>query len=767
MSKLINNFIANVFDIYPSDKFLTTFINDNNFNIEAVLKHPFLNHSLCYSFIWNVVFKNYPTKRDFQIYLDLNKYLPSTDVQYDNKFIENILNSFAILRFGFISYLNLQEISKQFDAFFKELNDPLYKQNCLYDKWRYRYNLSEQETDAARSVNLFHTFSNILKCYKPPSLDSIDTHDVVNTETLQDSRDTFDNLDARMNPISRNYIVNIGFTDMDNTYLNEYEKIQYVIFKDNHFLLKLLGNTIICLGADDNIEEEQLQNIIRIYNKVEDRHVVLFNYKGTNWDSSMTFEVPSDLHNCIPRISKNFLLISNKKFPEFNALSIKRENSIYYLSGNVVDNNEQSKITNSYDRYIINDIRNNNIVCKLNKYCILNPYVSDKKKIDRNKFIYYGPKTRIDFNIVDEIDKDQCDFVVDLYGELDLIPFMVRGVIPIVKENTVLIQQDINGFYVKTTDEVKYIIEYTESIILNKIRENCELFRYLTDPLMNETYWKYHIRGGCPTRSIGPNNGVLLYLNFIILYFSKKLKNICDITKINHDSLNKVILIDNRPNPLSLISVLFSMSNLDENWSPIIYTSKKGLEYYQRNLGSIAQIRHLKDLDVMKFHIDIYNNIMKKPEFWSDINGYKCLVIQDDGILLRKGIQKFEEYDYIGASWADCVANEFIKNNISKELVGNGGISLRTVSKMIEVATKFNKEKTWLFYKNVTQVPEDVYFVNGLNKLKNVNLPNFETGKAFASEQICHYTSLGIHKMWAYQMGEIVQTYFNKILGEI
>jgi hypothetical protein len=263
-------------------------------------------------------------------------------------------------------------------------------------------------------------------------------------------------------------------------------------------------------------------------------------------------------------------------------------------------------------------------------------------------------------------------------------------------------------------------------------------------------------------RSIGPKNGILLYLNFIILYFCKKIEEIANIPKYNSESLYKVVLIDNRPNPLSLISLLFTMTNLNENWSPIIYTSTSAIDYYSKE---ICDVRHLDKLDISKFHIDIYNNILKDSCFWESIKSDKCLMIQEDGILLRKGIEKFQEYDFIGASWADCVANEYIKNNISSDLVGNGGFSLRTVSKMIEVTKNFEKEKTWLFYKNMTQIPEDVYFVNGLKKI-NANMPKYEAGTEFASEEVCNYQSLGIHKMWSYHMGEIVQTYFNKILIE-
>jgi hypothetical protein len=249
------------------------------------------------------------------------------------------------------------------------------------------------------------------------------------------------------------------------------------------------------------------------------------------------------------------------------------------------------------------------------------------------------------------------------------------------------------------------------------------------------------------------------------LYFFKRLENIIGLEDKNSRSQNyKVVLIDNRPNILSVISVLFTLANLNIMWSCQIYTSKDAMPYYEDLLGDLVEVIHYPELDVKKFHIDIYNNILKSTDFWKSIQSYKTLIIQDDGILLRPGIDKFMNFDYIGASWVDNVANEYIKSNISEELVGNGGFSLRTTDAMIKVCENFIKEKQWLFYKNLTQIPEDVYFIYGLKQLKVYNLPNYKLGMEFASEEISNHSSLGTHKIWAYHMGEVTQNFFDSIL---
>jgi hypothetical protein len=738
---LLNQFIANIFDIYPTSSFIDQFISDNNFNLEKVLSHPFLNHTLSYSYVWNLIFKNYPTKRDFQNYLNVNKYLPSANVELDNKCLEKMLNSFFILKLGLLNNINTQEIAKQFEAFYKELNNTNFKLNLLYEKLSYRFN----STEVYNNTNIFMSFSKIIKNYKP----------------------IIDVADPTYNFISKNYNDTIEFVEKDNIYMNDIEKVQYILFKDNHFLMKLLSNIVIMI--DGPITDSHLELIIDNYIKVEDKHVVLLNYKGDIWDPTYVFQVPENLYKILPSICKQFLLISNKAYPIYNSLSLKRENGIYYLQDDLIKNVENIKITNTFDRYIISNIKHNEIPTKINKYLIINPVkINLNLDIKSEKLrVYCGPNTQInsDKYIIIKDTKEVIDIVIDFKNELDILPFMVNGAIPILKTKNIYVQDNITGFYITDTDNLDDFISKFQDIIINRIRKNNQKFRILTDPFCNSVYWKYHIEGGCPMRSISPKNGILLYLNFIILYFCKKIKEINNIEKCNNESLNKVVLIDNRQNPLSVISILFTMSNLNSNWSPIINTSKKGYEFYKTYLQDIVQINHLKELDASKFHIDIYNNILKSEDFWDSISGKKCLIIQDDGILLRKGIEKYEEYDYIGASWADCVSNEYIKNNITKDLVGNGGFSLRNVEKMKEVIKNGVKDKTWLFFKNITQIPEDVYFVHGLKKLE-ANMPKYEVGTTFASEEICNYSSIGIHKMWSYHMGELVQTYFNKVLAE-
>lgn len=135
--------------------------------------------------------------------------------------------------------------------------------------------------------------------------------------------------------------------------------------------------------------------------------------------------------------------------------------------------------------------------------------------------------------------------------------------------------------------------------------------------------------------------------------------------------------------------------------------------------------------------------------------GYKkALIVQDDGFLLKRGIERFLEWDYVGAPWADTRANEYIKHNINPELVGNGGLSIRSVDKMREVCEKYVLEKRELFYANLTCIPEDVYFTKYVIKIGGKVAPNY-IARYFAVEQVLEPTAIGIHKAWPYHTPEV------------
>jgi hypothetical protein len=227
-------------------------------------------------------------------------------------------------------------------------------------------------------------------------------------------------------------------------------------------------------------------------------------------------------------------------------------------------------------------------------------------------------------------------------------------------------------------------------------------------------------------------------------------------------SENVILLVDNRQNEMSVLSCMFAM--LNTNWECIIYTSKASTDYYKNKLPNITVLNH--PLLEKKFDIDIYNDILEDYDVWNYLReqGYtKALIIQDDGIIVKKGISRFLQYDYVGAPWQDSPDNEYIKKYINVGLVGNGGLSLRSIDKMMLVCEKYKAFKHELFYHNINRIPEDVFFVKYLIK-ENCIIPQNNEASFFSCEQIINPSAIGFHKFWVYHNYDTVKAFFNNIL---
>jgi len=119
-----------------------------------------------------------------------------------------------------------------------------------------------------------------------------------------------------------------------------------------------------------------------------------------------------------------------------------------------------------------------------------------------------------------------------------------------------------------------------------------------------------------------------------------------------------------------------------------------------------------------------YNRLFCSAEFWDKIPFDKVLIFQHDSGLLKKGIEDFLHFDYIGASWS-----------WNKEFPGNGGLSLRTVAVMKEICEKFSHNN----------MNEDHWFCKIMFENKIGRLATIEEADTFSIEQKYIFGSLGYH----------------------
>lgn len=283
----------------------------------------------------------------------------------------------------------------------------------------------------------------------------------------------------------------------------------------------------------------------------------------------------------------------------------------------------------------------------------------------------------------------------------------------------------------------------------------------------------------CPFKTGDYKCNEILYNNFLCVYLHQHWHSVQSyVNNLNHINIqnnkkNVIFTIDNRFNMLTFIAAVISFYNINKHvtdtsefWRVHIFTSQHEKSKYESMIktlfptipGNLFKVNVLKDLtDCTLFHMELYNQILKDSEFWKYLydSGYKkCIVVQDDGMLINgSSISKFLDFDYVGAPWADVQDNVFIKKFVNQELVGNGGFSLRDIKQSLQVCQTFVAEKKELFYHNVNEIPEDVYFVKCMKTLSNSKIAPFDIASSFAVEQVYNSNKgeiVGFHKFWMY-----------------
>jgi Protein of unknown function (DUF5672) len=176
------------------------------------------------------------------------------------------------------------------------------------------------------------------------------------------------------------------------------------------------------------------------------------------------------------------------------------------------------------------------------------------------------------------------------------------------------------------------------------------------------------------------------------------------------------------------------LENLPENWDVLIMHGTKNREFVERikdeKLAKYSSRIQLHDLQVDNLTIQKYNELLVSKEFHDQIPAEIFLVFQTDTMICKgSGVQlnEFVKYDYVGAPLPHVDG-----------LVGNGGLSLRKKSKMLEIIEKC---------KYNGRDPEDYYYANACKGVE-LSKPNRTTASRFSNEGEYSETSFGVHKPW-------------------
>ena len=166
---------------------------------------------------------------------------------------------------------------------------------------------------------------------------------------------------------------------------------------------------------------------------------------------------------------------------------------------------------------------------------------------------------------------------------------------------------------------------------------------------------------------------------FKMNYFMKHV----NLPKIKKESLYEAVLIEFRDFPHIEFLIRNTILKLGTEWSHTVICGNLNYPLVDKICKSISP-----NIKVIKHNVNNmtqteYSKFLTTMEFWNLLKGEKILIYQEDSIIFKNNIHEFLEYDFIGAP--------FLKNSDdTPNSVGNGGLSLRSKSKMIEIIKKIS-----------------------------------------------------------------------------
>lgn len=248
-----------------------------------------------------------------------------------------------------------------------------------------------------------------------------------------------------------------------------------------------------------------------------------------------------------------------------------------------------------------------------------------------------------------------------------------------------------------------------------------------------------------PIKTKTPNIYKFRYLCLKLNYFLKHIP----LPLIKKNCFYEAVFIDFRILPHIEFIIRNAIYKLGKQWSFTIVCGNKNKNFMTDISTNISKNIKIISLDYDNMTQQEYSNFLMTKEFWNLLIGDKILIYQEDSLILKHNVSDFLKYDYIGAP--------FPKNtDDTPNHVGNGGLSLRTKTKMLDVINKCpiknlilgNSTKIYMQMANLTDPPEDIYFSKNLQEYNIGDVADWDTAYNFSSESVFNPNSFGCHQLW-------------------
>ena len=208
------------------------------------------------------------------------------------------------------------------------------------------------------------------------------------------------------------------------------------------------------------------------------------------------------------------------------------------------------------------------------------------------------------------------------------------------------------------------------------------------------------------------------------------------------------LLIEPRCHPALEHVVRNAMHFLGEGWQLQIFHGTEN-EAFLREAFSADELR---DVQLISLEVDnlsplAHNELMCTHWLWQRAAAEHVLIFQTDALLLRRGVDEFLRWDYIGAPWRTddlwCVGKPHLME------AGNGGLSLRSRARTLETLDRFGYSRGQ---------SEDVFYVEHLPKAGGKLAPRAEATRfAVESDWAAEYDEtppLGFHAAYRWLTSE-------------
>jgi hypothetical protein len=507
------------------------------------------------------------------------------------------------------------------------------------------------------------------------------------------------------------------------------------IMSDKQFILKLLQRSVI--AVDCPMPVHILNALVKV---LPPNALVLDLSRSLNPDQVATFcySTTRELYNMLPVISDTFILISDARHPPYKSLSQNRQRSFYYMRAwsYTIDLRENlPTFAGQYHRTLTSILTSpppeDSTIYRV--YDILDVFPSSSRSTNAQAHVLMGKHSKLPDEDAATESRRVTVFSAGTTASTTGVTHIVdtAGDIPVDMLYTLAIKNNIPAKNITRQTPMSSSIYCAP----------------LFSAAMFTKVWQAHL----DSNQQKPNN-VIIYYEFLYSYFDRA--SFPQASFSATPTKTTLALIDSRENPLSVISVIMALYNIRSPMTCHLFTSKTALPYYAKYLSHLnVKILDYPALNTAHFDIDVYNSVLKSTQFWKTLQATgtkKIIIIQDDGIMARPGVEDLiEPWDYIGAPWADAPGNEYIRDKITRDLVGNGGFSARDIAKCLRITEKYEEEKRQLFYQNIVEIPEDVYFVAGMKK-EGYKIAPRDVAARFSSEQTLDPRAIGFHKPWAY-----------------